>query len=68
MYQAALRGRPLEHPDTQITILSSLPLPGLRRRRNATTFRRFVRSLNRRCYPRQHREGMERTSVIAGIQ
>jgi hypothetical protein len=29
MYQVALRGRPLEHPDTQITILSSLPLPGL---------------------------------------
>jgi hypothetical protein len=27
--QALLRGRPLEHPDTQITILSGLPLPGL---------------------------------------
>jgi hypothetical protein len=29
MEQAALRGRPLEHPDAQVTILSSLPLPGL---------------------------------------
>jgi hypothetical protein len=29
MEQAALRGRPLEHPEAQITILSSLPLPGL---------------------------------------
>jgi hypothetical protein len=29
MVQAALRGRPLEHPDTHITILASLPLPGL---------------------------------------
>jgi len=29
MEQAALRGRPLEHPQAQITILSSLPLPGL---------------------------------------
>ncbi len=29
MAQAALRGWPYEHPDAQITILSSLPLPGL---------------------------------------
>jgi hypothetical protein len=29
MEQAALRGRPLEHPEAQITILASLPLPGL---------------------------------------
>jgi hypothetical protein len=29
LVQAALRGRPLEHPDTQITLLFSLPLPGL---------------------------------------
>jgi hypothetical protein len=29
MAQAALRGRPYEHPDAQITILGSLPLPGL---------------------------------------
>jgi hypothetical protein len=29
MEQAALRGRPLEHPEAQITIFSSLPLPGL---------------------------------------
>jgi hypothetical protein len=29
MVQCALRGRPLDHPDVQITILSSLPLPGL---------------------------------------
>jgi len=29
MEQAALRGRPLSHPEAQITILSSLPLPGL---------------------------------------
>jgi hypothetical protein len=27
--QAALRGRPLDHPDTQITLLFSMPLPGL---------------------------------------
>jgi hypothetical protein len=29
MEQATLRGRPLEHPEAQITILASLPLPGL---------------------------------------
>jgi hypothetical protein len=29
MVQCALRGRPLDHPEVQITILSSLPLPGL---------------------------------------
>jgi hypothetical protein len=29
MTQAALRGRPWEYPDAQITILGSLPLPGL---------------------------------------
>ena len=29
MAQAALRGRPYEHPDAQITILGCLPLPGL---------------------------------------
>jgi hypothetical protein len=29
MYQAALRGRPLEHGEAQISILASLPLPGL---------------------------------------
>ncbi|NTV99691.1 MAG: hypothetical protein HGA19_00120 [Oscillochloris sp.] len=29
LVQAALRGRPLDHPQTQITILFSLPLPGL---------------------------------------
>lgn len=29
MVQAALRGRPLDHPDTQITLLLSMPLPGL---------------------------------------
>jgi hypothetical protein len=29
MEQAALRGRPLEHPDAQISILANLPLPGL---------------------------------------
>lgn len=29
MEQAALRGRPLSHPEAQITILASLPLPGL---------------------------------------
>jgi len=29
MEQVALRGRPLEHPEAQITILASLPLPGL---------------------------------------
>jgi hypothetical protein len=29
MAQCALRGRPLDHPDVQITILGSLPLPGL---------------------------------------
>jgi hypothetical protein len=30
MGQCALRGRPLDHPDAQITLLFSLPLPGLR--------------------------------------
>jgi hypothetical protein len=30
MAQAALRGRPYEHPNAQLTILGSLPLPGLR--------------------------------------
>jgi hypothetical protein len=29
MVQAALRGRPLDHPDTQITLLFGMPLPGL---------------------------------------
>jgi hypothetical protein len=29
MYQAALSGRPLDHPECQITILASLPIPGL---------------------------------------
>jgi len=29
MAQAALRGRPLDHPDTQITLLFGMPLPGL---------------------------------------
>jgi hypothetical protein len=29
MYQAALGGRPLEHGEAQISILASLPLPGL---------------------------------------
>ena len=29
MEQAALRGRPLDHPDTQVTLLLSMPLPGL---------------------------------------
>jgi hypothetical protein len=30
MVQCALRGRPFDHPDAQITLLFSLPLPGLR--------------------------------------
>jgi hypothetical protein len=30
LVQAALRGRPLDHPDTQISLLFGLPLPGLR--------------------------------------
>lgn len=29
LVQAALRGRPLDHPEAQITLLFSLPLPGL---------------------------------------
>jgi hypothetical protein len=29
LLQCALRGRPLEHPDTQITLLFGLPVPGL---------------------------------------
>jgi integrase len=29
LVQAALRGRPLDHPDTQITLLFGMPLPGL---------------------------------------
>jgi hypothetical protein len=29
LVQAALRGRPLDHPDAQITLLFGLPLPGL---------------------------------------
>ena len=29
MAQCALRGRPLDHPEVQITIVSNLPLPGL---------------------------------------
>jgi hypothetical protein len=29
MTQAALRGRPFDHPDTQITLLFSMPLPNL---------------------------------------
>ncbi len=29
MVQAVLRGRPLDHPDTQITLLFGIPLPGL---------------------------------------
>ena len=30
LLQCALRGRPFDHPDTQITLMFSLPLPGLR--------------------------------------